>query len=107
MTSPAAGQGFDIVLKGGRVLDERNGVDGLLDVAIKAGRRSPRSARTSRRLRARVEDVSRRHRRAGADRYPHPRLPQGDLAQRRPRLHRPPFRLHHSGRCGQRRRRQL
>ena len=38
MTSPAAGQGFDIVLRGGRVLDERNGVDGVLDVAIKAGR---------------------------------------------------------------------
>jgi dihydroorotase len=38
MTSPAAGQGFDIVLKGGRVLDERNGMDGVFDVAIKAGR---------------------------------------------------------------------
>lgn len=38
MTSPAAGQGFDIVLKGGRVLDERNGVDGMFDVAIKAGK---------------------------------------------------------------------
>jgi dihydroorotase len=38
MTSPAAGQGFDIVLRGGRVLDERNGIDGTLDVAIKAGR---------------------------------------------------------------------
>ncbi|MEW9835296.1 amidohydrolase/deacetylase family metallohydrolase [Mesorhizobium marinum] len=29
---------FDLVLKGGRVLDERNGVDGVLDVAIKDGR---------------------------------------------------------------------
>ena len=38
MTSPAAGQGFDIVLRGGHVLDERNGVDGVFDVAIKAGR---------------------------------------------------------------------
>ena len=38
MTSPAAGQGFDIVLRGGRVLDERNGIDGVFDVAIKAGR---------------------------------------------------------------------
>lgn len=36
MTSP--GQGFDIVLRGGRVLDERNGVDGLFDVAIKDGK---------------------------------------------------------------------
>lgn len=38
MTSPAAGQGFDIVLRGGRVLDERNGVDGVFDVAITAGK---------------------------------------------------------------------
>jgi dihydroorotase len=29
---------YDLVLKGGRVIDERNGVDGLFDVAIKAGR---------------------------------------------------------------------
>lgn len=36
MTSP--GQGFDIVLRGGRVLDERNGVDGLFDVAIRGGK---------------------------------------------------------------------
>lgn len=38
MTSPAAGQGFDIVLRGGRVLDERNGVDGVFDLGIKAGK---------------------------------------------------------------------
>jgi dihydroorotase len=29
---------FDLVLKGGRVLDERNGIDGLLDVGIRHGR---------------------------------------------------------------------
>jgi dihydroorotase len=29
---------FDLILKGGRVLDERNGVDGLLDVGIRDGR---------------------------------------------------------------------
>lgn len=38
MTVPGAGSSFDLVLKGGRVIDERNGVDGLFDVAIKAGR---------------------------------------------------------------------
>lgn len=38
MTIATAGSGFDVVLKGGRVLDERNGVDGILDVAIAAGR---------------------------------------------------------------------
>ena len=38
MTTPAAPPAYDLVLKGGRVLDERNGVDGLLDVAISRGR---------------------------------------------------------------------
>ena len=54
--SPAA-QGYDLVLKGGRVLDERNGVDEVLDVAIKAGR----IAAVGKSLAAgagRVEDVS-------------------------------------------------
>jgi len=57
MTSPAAGQGFDIVLRGGRVLDERNGVDGVLDVAIKAGKIAAvgKDLATSG---AKVEDVS-------------------------------------------------
>ncbi len=38
MTESAAARDYDLVLKGGRVLDERNGVDAVLDVAIKAGR---------------------------------------------------------------------
>lgn len=38
MSQSAAGGGYDLVLKGGRVLDERNGVDGMFDVAIKAGK---------------------------------------------------------------------
>ena len=38
MRESAAAQGYDLVLKGGRVLDERNGVDGVLDVAITAGK---------------------------------------------------------------------
>ena len=29
---------YDLVLKGGRVIDPRNGIDGKMDVAIKAGR---------------------------------------------------------------------
>ena len=29
---------YDLVLKGGRVIDERNGLDGLFDVAIKSGK---------------------------------------------------------------------
>lgn len=37
--SPTAGpQGYDLVLEGGRVLDERNGVDDVLDIAIKDGK---------------------------------------------------------------------
>lgn len=38
MGQSAAEHGYDLVLKGGRVLDERNGVDSITDVAIKAGR---------------------------------------------------------------------
>ena len=38
MSHSATAQGYDLVLKGGRVLDERNGVDAVLDVAITAGR---------------------------------------------------------------------
>ena len=40
MSQSAAAQGYDLVLKGGRVLDERNGVDEVLDVAVKAGEHS-------------------------------------------------------------------
>ena len=38
MSETAAALGYDLVLKGGRVLDERNGVDDVLDVAINAGK---------------------------------------------------------------------
>lgn len=38
MTVPGAGSSFDLVLKGGRVIDERNRVDGLFDVALRAGK---------------------------------------------------------------------
>lgn len=37
MTEPGTGTSFDLVLKGGRVIDERNGIDGPFDVALKAG----------------------------------------------------------------------
>ena len=38
MTEPRAGKGFDLVLRGGHVMDERNGVDGVFDVAISGGK---------------------------------------------------------------------
>jgi dihydroorotase len=38
MTHSTVGVHFDLVLKGGRVVDERNGVDGKFDVALKDGR---------------------------------------------------------------------
>ena len=41
MTAAGAGRSYDLVLKGGRVIDERNGVDGRYDVAIKAGKMPP------------------------------------------------------------------
>lgn len=38
MIEPQDGRSFDLVLKGGRVVDERNGIDGIFDVAVRAGR---------------------------------------------------------------------
>jgi dihydroorotase len=38
MTVSASGAPFDLVLTGGRVIDERNRVDGGFDVALKEGR---------------------------------------------------------------------
>lgn len=38
MSEPAIAERYDLVLKGGRVLDERNGIDAVLDVAIRQGR---------------------------------------------------------------------
>ena len=38
MTEAETRQSFDLVLKGGRVLDERNGIDAVLDVAVASGR---------------------------------------------------------------------
>lgn len=57
MSQSAIAQGYDLVLKGGRVLDERNGVDAVLDVAIAAGRIAAvgKSLATGAR---KVEDVS-------------------------------------------------
>ena len=57
MSESAAAQGYDLVLTGGRVLDERNGVDALLDVAIKAGRIAAVGKSLAARA-SRVEDVS-------------------------------------------------
>ncbi|MEQ1900217.1 MAG: amidohydrolase/deacetylase family metallohydrolase [Devosia sp.] len=37
MPVPGTGSSFDLVLKGGRVIDERNRLDGVYDVALKAG----------------------------------------------------------------------
>jgi dihydroorotase len=57
MSESAVTQDYDLVLKGGHVLDERNGVDDVLDLAIKADRivavGKDLTARASR-----VEDVS-------------------------------------------------
>lgn len=38
MSESAAGRDYDLVLEGGRVLDERNGIDEVLDVAVKNGK---------------------------------------------------------------------
>ena len=56
MSESAAARDYDLVLKGGRVLDERNGVDGVFDVAIKAGKIAAVGKDLSAKAR-RVEDV--------------------------------------------------
>lgn len=38
MSEAEGGRGFDLVLKGGRVIDERNGLDAVLDLAVSNGR---------------------------------------------------------------------
>ena len=53
----ARGAGFDLVLKGGRVIDERNRVDGRFDVAIKDGKIAAVAASIDP-AGARVRDVS-------------------------------------------------
>ena len=57
MRESAAMQGYDLVLKGGRVLDERNGLDAVLDIAVKAGRIAALGKSLARPA-ERVEDVS-------------------------------------------------
>ncbi|MBL8580746.1 MAG: amidohydrolase/deacetylase family metallohydrolase [Rhizobiaceae bacterium] len=38
MTDSSAARGYDLVLQGGRVLDERNDVDAVMDIAVKDGK---------------------------------------------------------------------
>ena len=58
MSESAVTQDYDLVLKGGHVLDERNGVDDVLDIAIKADRIVAVGMDLADRA-SRVEDVSR------------------------------------------------
>jgi dihydroorotase len=57
MTTAGTGPGFDLVLKGGRVIDERNRVDGIFDVGVKAGKIAA-VAKSIDAAGARVRDVS-------------------------------------------------
>ena len=57
MSESAVTQDYDLVLKGGHVLDERNGVDDVLDIAIKADRIVAVGKDLADRA-SRVEDVS-------------------------------------------------
>src|SRR5262245_46454300 len=57
MTAPGVGSSFDLVLKGGRIIDERNHVDGSFDVGVKAGKIAA-VAKSIDPGNARVKDVS-------------------------------------------------
>lgn len=50
---PAAAQNYDLLLKGGHVIDPRNNIDGVRDIAISGGRSPRRGRRFRRRGRAR------------------------------------------------------
>ncbi|MCT8971428.1 amidohydrolase/deacetylase family metallohydrolase [Microbaculum marinisediminis] len=56
MSEPAAAECYELVLEGGRVLDERNGVDAVLDVAFRQGRIAAVGEGLAAKA-ARVEDV--------------------------------------------------
>ena len=94
---------YDLLLKGGHVIDARNGVSAVRDVAIKDGRIAAVVA--SDRSCGGTEDRGRvglvRH--ARADRHPFPRLCRRDLPAGRSagRVH-VPHRHHDRGRPGQR-----
>lgn len=44
MTSSGGNPRFDLVLKGGRVIDERNKIDGIFDVGIAGGKSKGRAS---------------------------------------------------------------
>ncbi|TPW30070.1 amidohydrolase/deacetylase family metallohydrolase [Martelella alba] len=58
MTTKTASAPYDLILKGGRVLDERNGMDGIFDVAVTHGKIAAVAADISTEGAKRVEDVT-------------------------------------------------
>ena len=95
--SPLVAQGppeYDFLIKGGRVVDPRNSLDGVRDVAIKDGKIAAVSADISAAARSRPS-MPRPGRHPGPHRPPRARLP-GRKAEglRRRRLERLPRRLH-------------
>ena len=77
---------FDLLIKGGDVVDPGGGYEGPLDVAHRRAAASPPSTATSRpRAPRSVIDAERAARHARARRPAHARLPQGHLLGHRPR----------------------
>ena len=98
LVSPVVAQGppeYDFLIKGGRVIDPRNSLDAVRDVAIKDGT----IAAVAHRHRRHAGDEGRRRARAGrharSHRHPRARVPRREVARlRRWRLERLPGWLH-------------
>ena len=99
---------FDLILRGGRVIDPSQKLDAVTDIAFAGGKVAPdRAADLKADAGHRGSRRRRRHRHAGADRSPHPRLLGRHLARHRRRGLLPPVRRHHGDRHRQRRPRQF
>lgn len=57
-TSPALGQQYSLLIKGGHVIDPKNGIDGIMDVAIAGGKIAEVSRAIDRSRARRVADAS-------------------------------------------------
>ena len=115
VASAAAQPAYSLLIKGGHVLDPKNGRDGVMDVAIADGKIAEVAPSIDAAKAGRIVDAAGPLRRAGAHRPARPRLPRhraGRLLEQRPgggaaRQPLVPQRPDHAGRRRRRRLAQL
>ena len=98
---------FDLILRGGRVIDPSQKLDAVTDVAFAGGKVATVGSGLKADPATDVRDVVGLDRHAGPDRSAHPRLLGRHLARHRRRGVLPHLRRHHRGRYRQRRARQF